>query len=54
MSHHGKGPKDVFVRSYRRWRKGRYQRVCDAHRGSWHRIRLRLSTEQLHFGFWDD
>lgn len=54
MVEHGKGPKDVFVRPYGRWRKGRYERVRSAYRGSWHRMRLCLSPEQLHFGFWDD
>jgi hypothetical protein len=51
MVDHGDGPKDVFVRSYGRWRKGRYQRVQSALRGSWHRISLRLSPDQLSFGF---
>lgn len=48
---HGKGPKDVFVRSYGRWRRGRYERVCSAHRGSWHQVSLNPSPDQLDFGF---
>ena len=51
MVTHGDGPKDVFVRSYGRWRKGRYQRVHSALRGSRHRASLRLSRDQLSFGF---
>lgn len=54
MVTHGEGPKDVLVRSYGRWRRGRYERVRSASRGSWHRLRLRFSPHQLHFGFWDD
>lgn len=48
---HGKGPKDVFVRKYGRWRFGRYERVRDAHRGSRHQMSLHHSPDQLDFGF---
>ena len=48
---HGKGPKDVFVPSYGRWRDGRYHRVRDALRGHDHRMSLRPSPDQLDFGF---
>jgi hypothetical protein len=48
---HGRGPKDVFVRQYGRWREGRYERVRDAHRGHSHRMSLRHSPDQLDFGF---
>ena len=51
MLNHGKGPKDTFVRRYGRWCKGHYQSVCSAHRGSWHKARLRPSPDQLDFGF---
>ena len=54
MFTHGKGPKDVFVRSYGRWRYGRYERVGYARRGSQHRLSLRLSPDQLTFWpLWD-
>jgi hypothetical protein len=51
MHNHGKGPKDTFVRRYGRWRKGQYQSVRSALRGSWHKERLRRSPDQLDFGF---
>lgn len=51
MHHHGKGPKDVLVRSYARWRRGKRQTVRMAHRAAWHRLRLRDSPDQFAFDF---
>lgn len=48
---HGRGPKDVFVRKYGRWRFGRYEHVRDAHRAASNRLSLRQSPNQLDFGF---
>ncbi len=48
---HGRGPKDVFVRKYGRWRTGSYERVRDARRGHDGRMSLRKSPDQLDFGF---
>lgn len=54
MVTHGKGPKDVFVRSYGRWRRGHYERVPSAPRASWHKLRLQSSPDQLAFWpYWD-
>ena len=52
MSHHGKGPKDVFVRSYPRWVRGRRKRVSKAFRSASHKLGHRKSREQLSFGFY--
>lgn len=55
MSHHGAGPKYVFVRKYRRWRYGRLESVRDGLRGLWHPDCLRRSTDQLNFWpYWDE
>jgi hypothetical protein len=51
MVTHGDGPKDVFVRSYGRWQDGHFRRVKSFHRGSWHKLSLRSSSDQLDFGF---
>jgi hypothetical protein len=52
MHNHGKGPKDVLVKSYPRWKAGKRERVRTALRASWHRLRLRASDDQLVFGFY--
>jgi hypothetical protein len=52
MPKHGKGPKDVLVRSYARWKAGKRERVSKALRASWHRLSLRASDGQLVFGFY--
>ncbi len=51
MHIHGKGPKDVFVRRYPRWRNGQREWVRQAFRSSWHRLSLLESKSQLAFGF---
>jgi hypothetical protein len=48
---HGKGPKDVFVKAYRRWKAGKREWVRYARRSSWHPDSLRDSPDQLDFGF---
>ena len=53
MFTHGKGPKDVLVRTYARWRRGKRERVQTALRASWHRLSLRASKDQLVLGFDD-
>jgi hypothetical protein len=52
MQNHGKGPKDVLVRSYPRWKAGKREWVRSALRASWHRLSLRDSKDQLVFGFY--
>lgn len=52
MSNHGKGPKDALVKSYPRWKAGKRERVRSALRASWHRLSLRVSKDQLAFGFY--
>lgn len=52
MHYHGKGPKDVLVKSYRRWKAGKREWVRQAHRSSWHPDSLRDSKDQLVFGFY--
>jgi hypothetical protein len=52
MRKHGKGPKDVLVKSYPRWKAGKRERVSKALRASWHRLSLRDSKDQLVFGFY--
>lgn len=51
MSLHGKGPKDVLVRTYRRWRHGKMERVRQALRSASHKMALRWSEDQLVLGF---
>jgi hypothetical protein len=52
MATYGKGPKDVLVKSYARWKAGKRERVSQAFRASWHRLSLRASDDQLVFGFY--
>lgn len=52
MPKHGKGPKDVLVKRYPRWRRGKREQVQSALRASWHRLSLRNSKDQLVFGFY--
>jgi hypothetical protein len=52
MHYHGKGPKDVLVKAYPRWKAGKREWVRQAHRSSWHRLSLRDSEDQLVFGFY--
>jgi hypothetical protein len=51
MPKHGKGPKDVLVKSYPRWKAGKREWVRSALRASWHRLSLKDSKDQLIFGF---
>lgn len=52
MSKHGKGPKDVLVKRYSRWKDGKREEVRTALRGSWHPLSLRKSKDQLVLGFY--
>jgi hypothetical protein len=52
MLKHGKGPKDVLVKRYPRWKRGKREEVRTALRGSWHPLSLRTSKNQLAFGFY--
>jgi hypothetical protein len=52
MLNHGKGPKDVLVKRYPRWKRGKREQVRSALRASWHRLKLRNSKDQLVFGFY--
>jgi hypothetical protein len=52
MHHHGKGPKDVLVKAYPRWKKGNREWVRQALRASWHPLSLRDSKDQLVFEFY--
>lgn len=38
MSNHGKGPKDVFVKSHSRWMRGRRRRVRNYLKGMTHKL----------------
>jgi hypothetical protein len=52
MTHRpGKGPKDVFVGAYPRWKRGRRERVSQHTRGTSHKLGFRASPFQLDFGF---
>jgi hypothetical protein len=51
MVDHGHGPRDVFVKAYRRWKSGKREWVRQALRSSWHPDSLRGSLDQLDFGF---
>lgn len=51
MQTHGQGPKDVLVRRYRRWRRGKIEWVRDAFRSAWHPLSLRPSVDQFEFTF---
>ncbi|ACF03387.1 hypothetical protein Rpal_4898 [Rhodopseudomonas palustris TIE-1] len=48
---HGKGPRDVFVRSYPRWRNGKRHTVLSGRRSNRLTTSLRRSKDQLDFGF---
>lgn len=52
MSHHGKGPKDVLVRRYPRWKRGRRERVAQALRSASHKLSHRKTSKQLAFAFY--
>jgi hypothetical protein len=52
MQNHDKGPKDVLVRSYPRWKAGKREWVRSAFRASWYRLSLGDSKDQLVFGFY--
>ncbi|SFV19100.1 hypothetical protein SAMN05192541_14534 [Bradyrhizobium arachidis] len=52
MATRGKGPKDVFVKRYSRWKAGKREQVRDAHRAAAYRLSLRRSKDQLVFGFY--
>jgi hypothetical protein len=51
MRKRGKGPKDVFVRKYPRWVKGKRKRVGNHKRGADPIPALKPSELQLDFGF---
>ncbi len=51
MIYNGTGPKDVFVPRYSRWKGGKLEKVRASHRSKWKRLRLRVSKDQLDFGF---
>ena len=51
MPKHGKGPKDVLIKRYPRWKRGKREQVRSALRASWHPLSLRASKDQLAFGF---
>lgn len=50
MRKHGKGPRDVLVSNYRRWRRGKLERVRRALRSANHKMALRRSKDQLSLG----
>lgn len=51
MSHHGEGPKIVYVRAYSRWVKVELRRVESSFRAVMPPLILRYSSLQLDFGF---
>lgn len=51
MWKHGKGPKDVLVKRYVRWRKGKREDVQQALRSNRMVLSLRHSKDQLSFSF---
>jgi hypothetical protein len=51
MHHHGKGPKDVLVKGYGQWQRGRYRRVKTSIRGLRSKLSIRPSRHQLRLGF---
>ena len=53
MRKHGRGPKDVLVHKYRRWRRGKFERVAQALRSASHKMALRRSKDQLSLGLQD-
>lgn len=52
MRHHGKGPKDVLVKRYPRWKDGKRKEVRSALRSIAPPLSLRKSKDQLVFGFY--
>jgi hypothetical protein len=51
MQTHGKGPKDVLVRLYARWKRGKRELVPMALRSVSPKLSHRKSSKQLDFGF---
>lgn len=51
MYTHGKGPKDVLVKRYVRWRKGKREDVQQALRSNRFVLSLRQSRDHLAFCF---
>jgi len=51
MHKHGRGPKDVLVKRYPRWRDGKRERVPTAPRSNRLSLSLRQSKDQLSFDF---
>ena len=51
MRKRGQGPKDILVQKYRRWRRGKLERVPTALRSNSHKLALRRSKDQLSLGF---
>lgn len=51
MLSHGKGPKDVLVRRYPRWKGGKRELVPTALRSVSPKLSHRKSSKQLDFGF---
>lgn len=47
METHGRGPKDIFVRGYPRWRHGKLEWVRAAHRSNDPPPALKPSPEQM-------
>jgi hypothetical protein len=52
MPKHGKAPKDVLVKRYPRWKRGKREEVRSAFRASWYPLSLRHSKDQSFFGFY--
>ncbi len=50
METHGRGPKDVWVRRYLRWRFGRLEWVCEARRSNNPQAPRGDLEDQLTFG----
>jgi hypothetical protein len=51
MVSHGRGPKDVLVKRYPRWRDGKRHWVQQALRSNRSFLSLRKSKDQFDFGF---
>jgi hypothetical protein len=49
--HHGKGPKDILVKSHSRWMRGRRRPVRNYLKGMTHKLSDRGSDLQIDFGF---
>ena len=52
MRKHGKGPKDVLVKRYPRWKDGKREEVRTALRSAAYPLSLWKSKDQLVFGFY--